>query len=52
LNERKSVAIWWHEVDLMGNFRWALEYKLTWSEYLEYSKSVSGEGNKWKAVII
>ena len=49
---RKSVAILWYGKDLLGNLGWDLVRKVTWAEYLEYSKTVSGEGKDWKAVII
>jgi hypothetical protein len=50
--ERKSVAILWWEGDLMSQPRWALHAKVTWSEYQQYAKAVTGEGKSWKAVLI
>ena len=49
---KKSVAIWWYSKDLLGNYGWDLVRKVTWAEYLEYCKQVSGEGQNWKAEII
>jgi hypothetical protein len=49
---RQSVAILWYSKDYFGKFRWELVRKITWPEYLDYSKTVSGEGKEWKAVII
>jgi hypothetical protein len=50
--ERKSVAILWWEGDLLSQPRWALHAKVTWSEYQQYAKTVTGEGKSWKAVLI
>jgi hypothetical protein len=50
--ERKSVAILRYRTNLFGRKEWHLDYKLTWTEYLEYSKNVKGEGENWKAQII
>ena len=50
--ERKSVAILRYRTNLLGRKEWHLDYKLTWTEYLEYSKNVNGEGENWKAQII
>jgi hypothetical protein len=50
--ERKSVAILWWEDNALGRSRWALRAKVTWSEYQQYAKTVTGEGKDWKAVII
>jgi hypothetical protein len=49
---RKSVAILWYMRDHFGNMRWELTSKITWPEYVQYSKDVSGEGKQWKAEII
>ena len=48
---RKSVAVLWYMIDHFGNMRWEVTSKLTWAEYLQYSKNVSGEGKHWKAEI-
>jgi hypothetical protein len=50
--ERKSVAILWWDGDLISQPRWALRAKVTWSEYQQYAKSMTGEGKSWKAVLI
>jgi hypothetical protein len=49
---RKSVAILWYMKDHFGNMRWELTQKTTWLDYVQYSKSVSGEGTQWKAQMI
>ena len=49
---KKSVAILWYSKNLVGEYGWDLVRKVTWVEYLEYSKLVSGEGTNWKAEII
>jgi hypothetical protein len=49
---KKSVAIIWYNKNLVGEYGWNLVRKVTWAEYLEYSKQVSGEGTNWKAEII
>jgi hypothetical protein len=49
---KKSVAIIWYSKNLVGEYGWNLVRKVTWAEYLEYSKQVSGEGTNWKAEII
>jgi hypothetical protein len=50
--ERVSVAILRYRHDLLGNLGWHLDYRFTWSQYLDYSKTFEGEGVKWKAQII
>jgi hypothetical protein len=50
--QRKSVAILWWENDLLNRSRWVLHAKVTWSDYQQYAKTVSGEGKDWKAVLI
>jgi len=40
------------KINLVGEYGWNLVRKVTWAEYLEYSKQVSGEGTNWKAEII
>lgn len=50
--ERKSVAILRYRTNLFGQNEWHLDYKLTWTEYLDYSKNNKGEGENWKAQII
>lgn len=48
----KSVAILWYMTDYFGNKRWEVTNKVTWLEYVQYSKDVSGEGTQWKAQMI
>jgi hypothetical protein len=50
--ERKSVAILWWENDVLNRSRWILHAKITWSQYQQYAKTMTGEGKDWKAVII
>jgi len=50
--ERKSIAILWWESDLLNRSRWTLRAKVTWSEYQQYAKSMTGEGTSWKAVLL
>jgi hypothetical protein len=50
--ERKSVAILWWESDLLNRSRWTLRAKVTWSEYQQYAKTMTGEGTDWKGVLI
>lgn len=49
---KNTVAILWYSKNLVGEYGWDLVRKVTWAEYLEYSKQVSGEGTNWKAEII
>jgi hypothetical protein len=49
---KNTVAILWYSKNLVGEYGWNLVRKITWAEYLVYSKQVSGEGSNWKAEII
>jgi len=49
---KNSIAILWYSKNLVGEYGWNLVRKVTWAEYLDYSKQVSGEGKNWKAEII
>ena len=49
---KKSVAILWYRKNLLGEYGWDLVRKVSWAEYVDYSKMVGGEGKNWKAEII
>jgi hypothetical protein len=46
---RKSINILHYQQNLLGAYTWKKTTVLTWQEYLQYSKTVSGEGKQWKA---
>jgi hypothetical protein len=50
--ERKSIAILWWENDGLNRSRWVLHAKVTWSQYQQYAKTMTGEGKDWKAVMV
>jgi hypothetical protein len=47
------IYILHYERDLIGDsYRWYKRAELSWQQYLDYSRNVSGEGKTWRAVIV
>ena len=46
-----TVFIFHYERELIGEgYKWHKRAELTWEQYQDYARSVSGEGKTWRAV--